>query len=152
MSAATIEQEYDFVLSLIYGQFYIRCGPGSTADWDLLVQDAIGEGSYAGDEANIVVISPVSYNAALPVGVEIWTAEPPSEEGTWPIAIRHQVTVGEPGRVDLDTTESNGEHSFPLRPESYVFEVLGYVEALRTGRNESATQDRWKVRVWPTSA
>ncbi|MGU3435923.1 hypothetical protein ACNHUS_23235 [Actinomycetes bacterium M1A6_2h] len=128
MANAVLASEANFTLCLTYGQFYINAGTDGTADWDELVQHAIGDGHFAADEANIVASCPVSYNPALLVRVEMWTTEPEHDPDPWEVSIRHAVSVGHRGRVHLITVDGTTEHSFPLNPSTYQFEVLGHAE------------------------
>lgn len=149
MSEIKLSSKHEFVLFLTYGQFYIQCGSDGTRDFDALVQDAVGDGTYASDESNIVVISPVSSNPALAVGVEVWTSKPPQDEGEWQIEIRETLTVDDNHVVDLVTIDSTVKARFDLTPGQYNFEVLGRAESFRTGLNRSSPDDRWRIRVWP---
>lgn len=149
MSAVVLRCRHEFVLFLTYGQFYIQFGSGGANDFDALVQDAIRNGSHASDESNVVVISPVSFNPQLTVMIEVWTGKPPVDDGEWQIKIRDSVTVDDSHVVNLVTIDATETSRFDLSPGPYEIEVLGRAESFRTGSNQSAPDDRWKIRVWP---
>ena len=149
MSAVVLQCKHEFALFLTYGQFYIQCGSGGANDFDALVQDAVENGSYASGESNMVVISPVSFNPALTVLVEVWTGKPPLDDGNWQVEIRDSITVDDSHAVNLVTIDATENARFNLSPGLYDIEVLGRAESFRTGLNQSAPDDCWKIRVWP---
>jgi antitoxin (DNA-binding transcriptional repressor) of toxin-antitoxin stability system len=81
-------QAFDLTVRLDYGQFHLSSLPlpdGAGDDLLQLVEEAAHGQGIAVTEGNelVVVISPHQNNFAMPLRVEVWPAEPPSDLDDW---------------------------------------------------------------------
>jgi hypothetical protein len=147
-------QAFDLTVRLDYGQFWLvgvrLPEPDADADATMrLIEEAINDQGIASTEGNemVVVFSPHQNNFAMPLRVEVWPAEPPSDLDDWQDAFLTGLVVG-PDGLDYESPTMEGA-SVPVPPGRYAVRITGRGFVNRGWPGSTTPGDEWLLQLWP---
>jgi antitoxin (DNA-binding transcriptional repressor) of toxin-antitoxin stability system len=144
---------FDLTVRLDYGQFHLSSLPlpdGAGDDLLQLVEEAAHGQGIAVTEGNelVVVISPHQNNFAMPLRVEVWPAEPPSDLDDWQEAFLTGLVVGPAGLAYESPTME--EATVPVPPGRYAVRITGRGFVNHGWPGSTTPGDHWRLQLWPT--
>jgi hypothetical protein len=148
VSAAVLSWSEDLVVALDYGQFYLHTDeedPELAVDLLDVAQASDGIAQRAG---LVVVVSPHQNNFAMPLRIEVWTAEPDGDLDEWEEAFETHIDVGDEGLTYESPTLDLTPIAVP--PGSYHALITGRGFVAHGWPGSTEPGDSWRIRVWPS--
>jgi len=141
------------VLPVDNGHFWLHDGTGDGARAGDALDDATASGRFVGTAGGVVtVVTPSEDSTGTPVEVEVWQAEPPSEDPAGP-GWDHEVDLDldlHTGRLDLELSTDQGGSVNGIPRGPYRLRVSGGGFAPLSDHSEEP-QERYRLRLWPRS-
>lgn len=135
------------MVALDYGTFNLYTSEdGLENDLQALEASADGIGIAVGV---VSVSSPHQNNFAMPLQVEVWSGDPPSDLDEWQEAFELHLDVGEYGLVYGSPTMDYVP--LPVLPGSYHALITGRGFVAIGWPGSTTPGDSWRIRVWPSS-
>lgn len=137
------------IVALDYGQFTLCGGPGCTADYMELLDEALGGPDIAacGHDHVVLVCSPHQNNFHMPLRIEVWDNRPPDDHDEWEEEFESSLTIeGGVLRYDSPTLESA---YCDIPDDHYGVLVCGRGFVNRGWPGSTTPGDSWRVRLWP---
>jgi hypothetical protein len=146
-------QAFDLTVWLDYGQFWLVGVQQPDADADptmRLIEEATSDQGIASTGGNelVVVISPHQNNFAMPLRVEVWPAEPPSDLDDWQEAFLTGLVVG-PAGLAYESPTMEGT-TVPIPPGRYAVRITGRGFVNHGWPGSTTPGDHWRLQLWPT--
>ena len=136
------------VLTMDYGQFYLRGGLADGENEYPLLEQALANQPNAGDGQTMVVLSPHQNNFEMQIDVEVFTARPPIDDDQWQQIIEDHLDIGPDGVLQIDSpTTSPVDCVVP--PGSYLVQVSGRGFVNYGWPGGTTPGDVWRIRLWP---
>ncbi|WP_394840711.1 hypothetical protein LZC95_27010 [Pendulispora brunnea] len=137
------------VVALDYGQFYLKTGYTEGED-DLAVLDRAINGDGIAQGKNIlIVLSPHQNNFKMPLRIERWSSEPPTDLEQWQEAFEASLKIDDFGLYyESPTLEGKVLETPP--PGMYAVRIAGRGFVAHGWPGSTTPGDQWRIQLWPT--
>lgn len=139
--------EWDGVVALDYGQFYLHVGetdPELAVEVLALAQQGDG---IALKDGLLVVMSPHQYSFRMGLRVEVWSGSPEADLDDWQEAFEVHLDVDRYG-VDYESP-TVARTPLPVPTGSYHALITGRGFVARDRLGSTTPGDAWRLRFWP---
>lgn len=145
-STADLDVEINYGQVYIYGEAPWADDPNNNAVLRAL-DDARQSGRFVGIADGLVdLVSPIQWNFHAPMRVEVWSFEPPADDGDWDQVVDVDLDVPD-GRLWFEGSGGRDPIPCEVPPGAYRVRVSGrgYTEVA----DGAEGLDSYRLRLWP---